>query len=257
MYIGDVGSDNSTARRAQRRRPRRELRLAHLRGAVRRLGNDEPKLLVPARRTRRVRHRRRRLSREPVPERVLRQLLLRRLRPALDSPNQVRRERQRLTGHELLARRRKPGQPRHGRSRQAPRGAGRIALLRRHRLLRHRAEPGGDQAIRYVLGNQQPVAAASATPTSGQAPLPVTSRARDRPTPRAHALLLVDVRGRGDVDAGEPTHTYATPGQYVARLTVSDGTSTAVSSDLTIRVGTPPTPTILTPATGASSEPAT
>ena len=125
MYIGDVGSDDRSIaiRGAQRRRPRRELRLAGLRGTVRRLGNDEPDLLVPARRTRCVRHRRRRLSREPVPERVLRELLLRRLRPALGSPSQARRERQRLAGHELLAVRRKPGQPRRGRSGQVRRGA--------------------------------------------------------------------------------------------------------------------------------------
>jgi PKD repeat protein len=54
----------------------------------------------------------------------------------------------------------------------------------------------------------------------------------------------------GTSTRANPTHTYQAPGQYIARLTVSDGTSTAVSSNLTIRVGTPPTPTILTSATG-------
>jgi PKD repeat protein len=64
----------------------------------------------------------------------------------------------------------------------------------------------------------------------------------------------------GDRDTStpaNPTHSYQTPGQFVARLTVSDGTNVAVSSDVTIRVGTPPTPHILTPATGTSSRLAT
>ena len=254
MYIGDVGSgDHSPQRGAQHRRPWRELRLADLRGTVRRLGNDEPDLLVPARRTGRMHDRRHRLSREPVPERVLRQLLLRRLRPALGSPGQVRRERQRLAGHELLAVRRKPGQPDRGRSGQARPGARRSALLRRHRLLRRpRQNPAAIRRIRYVLGNQQPVAMASATPTSGQAPLPVTFSSAGSSDPEGAPLSYSWTFGDGATSTqANPTHTYSAPGQYVARLTVSDGTSSAVSSDLTIRVGTPPTPTILTPATGA------
>jgi glucose/arabinose dehydrogenase len=112
--------------------------------------------------------------------------------------------------------------------------------------------PAAIRRIRYSLGNQPPVAAASATPTSGQAPLPVTFSSAGSSDPEGAPLSYSWTFGDGGTSTqANPTHTYLAPGQYVARLTVSDGTSTAVSSDLTIRVGTPPTPTILTPATGA------
>jgi glucose/arabinose dehydrogenase len=111
--------------------------------------------------------------------------------------------------------------------------------------------PAAIRRIRYVLGNQQPIAVASASPTSGEAPLPVDFSSAGSSDPEGAPLSYSWTFGDGGTSTqANPTHTYATPGQYIARLTVSDGTSTAVSSDLTIRVGTPPTPTILTPATG-------
>ena len=113
--------------------------------------------------------------------------------------------------------------------------------------------PAAIRRIRYVLGNQPPVAAASASPTSGQAPLPVDFSSAGSSDPEGAPLSYSWTFGDGGTSTqANPTHTYRHPGQYVARLTVSDGTSTAVSSDLTIRVGTPPTPTILTPATGTA-----
>jgi glucose/arabinose dehydrogenase/PKD repeat protein len=112
--------------------------------------------------------------------------------------------------------------------------------------------PAAIRRIRYVLGNQQPVAVASASPTSGQAPLPVDFSSAGSSDPEGAPLSYSWTFGDGGTSTqANPTHTYTAPGQYVARLTVSDGSSTAVSSDLTIRVGTPPTPVILTPATGA------
>src|SRR5262249_30063185 len=51
--------------------------------------------------------------------------------------------------------------------------------------------------------------------------------------------------------AANPTHTYAQPGQYSARLSVSDGVNTTLSTVLTIRVGSPPTATVLTPQDGS------
>ncbi|HZM41677.1 MAG TPA: PQQ-dependent sugar dehydrogenase, partial [Acidimicrobiales bacterium] len=112
--------------------------------------------------------------------------------------------------------------------------------------------PAAIRRIRYSLGNSPPVAAASATPTSGQAPLPVTFSSAGSFDPEGAPLSYSWTFGDGGTSTqANPTHTYQAPGQYVARLTVSDGTSTAVSSVLTIRVGTPPTATILTPATGA------
>ena len=112
--------------------------------------------------------------------------------------------------------------------------------------------PAAIRRIRYSLGNRPPVAAASATPTSGQAPLPVSFSSAGSSDPEGAPLSYSWTFGDGGTSTqANPTHTYLAPGQYVARLTVSDGSSTAVSSDLTIRVGTPPSPTILTPATGA------
>ena len=81
---------------------------------------------------------------------------------------------------------------------------------------------------------------ASASPTSGQAPLPVDFSSAGSSDPEGAPLSYSWTFGDGTSTQANPTHTYATPGQYVARLTVSDGTSTAVSSDLTIRVGTLP-----------------
>jgi glucose/arabinose dehydrogenase/chitodextrinase len=111
--------------------------------------------------------------------------------------------------------------------------------------------PAAIRRIRYVLGNQPPVAAASATPTSGHAPLPVAFSSAGSSDPEGAPLSYSWAFGDGGTsNSANPTHTYQASGQYVARLTVSDGTNTAVSSDITIRVGSPPTPIILTPATG-------
>jgi glucose/arabinose dehydrogenase/PKD repeat protein len=115
--------------------------------------------------------------------------------------------------------------------------------------------PASIRRIRYTLGNRPPVAVATATPTSGQAPLPVTFSSAGSSDPEGTPLSYSWTFGDGGTSTQEnPTHSYQAPGQYVARLTVSDGTNTAVSSDLTIRVGTPPTPSISTPATGALFE---
>ncbi len=48
-----------------------------------------------------------------------------------------------------------------------------------------------------------------------------------------------------------PTHTYATAGAYQARLTVSDGVKSSISTPITISAGSVPTATILTPTDGA------
>jgi glucose/arabinose dehydrogenase/PKD repeat protein len=111
--------------------------------------------------------------------------------------------------------------------------------------------PASIRRIRYTLGNRPPVAVATATPTTGEAPLPVTFSSAGSSDPEGAQLSYSWTFGDGGTSTqANPTHTYQGAGQYVARLTVSDGTNTAVSSDITIRVGTPPTPHILAPATG-------
>jgi hypothetical protein len=79
--------------------------------------------------------------------------------------------------------------------------------------------------IRYVgSGNQPPLAAASANPTTGPAPLTVAFRARDPQTRRANPSAIRGLSGDSGTSAvANPSHTYSEPGQYTVRLTVSDG----------------------------------
>jgi glucose/arabinose dehydrogenase len=113
--------------------------------------------------------------------------------------------------------------------------------------------PAAIRRIRYVLGNRPPVAVAAATtPTTGQAPLSVGFSSAGSSDPEGAPLTYSWSFGDGTTSTqANPTHTFTTPGQYVTRLTVSDGNSNSVSNDITIRVGTPPTPHILTPSNGA------
>ena len=52
--------------------------------------------------------------------------------------------------------------------------------------------------------------------------------------------------------AANPSHTYTQAGQYTARLSVSDGVNTTLSTPIVISVGSPPTATILTPQDGVT-----
>ena len=115
----------------------------------------------------------------------------------------------------------------------------------------HVPNPAAIRRIRYIAGNQPPTAVATANPTSGQAPLAVTFSSAGSSDPEGGALTYSWTFGDGATSTqANPTHTYQASGQYTARLTVSDGVNSTLSNDLTIRVGTPPVPTILTPANG-------
>ena len=96
--------------------------------------------------------------------------------------------------------------------------------------------------IRYVRSNQAPVADASANPTSGPAPLDVDLlERRARPTPRASRSPTRGLRRRRHLDRSQPlAHLHRAPGSYTARLTVSDGVNTTLSTPLTISVGNVP-----------------
>ena len=116
----------------------------------------------------------------------------------------------------------------------------------------HVPNPASIRRIRYIVGNQPPTAVASANTTSGQAPLPVTFSSSGSVDPEGGSLTYSWTFGDGATSSqANPTHTYQAPGQYTARLTVSDGVNSTLSNDLTIRVGSPPAPTILTPSNGA------
>jgi PKD repeat protein len=89
--------------------------------------------------------------------------------------------------------------------------------------------------------NQKPVALAGAAPTSGMVPLLVTFSSAGSVDPEGTTLSYAWEFGEGTISpAANPSHTYHTPGVFVARLTVSDGINSAVSSNLTITVTNPP-----------------
>ena len=106
--------------------------------------------------------------------------------------------------------------------------------------------------IRFVSGNQAPIAVGSATPNSGPAPLAVGFSSAGSSDPEGQALTYAWTFGDGGTStAANPSHTYAQAGQYSARLSVSDGVNTTFSTPISIRVGSPPTATILAPTDGA------
>ena len=94
---------------------------------------------------------------------------------------------------------------------------------------------------------------ASASPTSGSAPLEVQFTGSDSSDPDGDTLTYDWDFGDGSAHstAADPTHTYATPGNYTATLTVTDGHACARDTDtVTISAGNDPpsVPTISTPA---------
>ena len=106
--------------------------------------------------------------------------------------------------------------------------------------------------IRFVSGNQAPIAVGSATPSSGPAPLAVSFSSAGSSDPEGQTLTYAWTFGDGATStAANPSHTYAQAGQYSARLSVSDGVNTTISTPISIRVGSPPTATILAPTDGA------
>jgi glucose/arabinose dehydrogenase len=103
-----------------------------------------------------------------------------------------------------------------------------------------------------TAGNYEPVAAASADQTSGQAPLAVHfdgSQSTDR---NNDSLSYAWDFGDGsDATGAQATHTYDTNGPYVATLTVNDGKGGTSTDMIEIMVGIPPTGEIEAPSTGA------
>ena len=105
--------------------------------------------------------------------------------------------------------------------------------------------------IRFITSNQPPVAVAGANPTSGIAPLTVNYSSAGSMDPEGVPLRYSWDFGDGTSStAANPAHQYTQPGRYTARLTVSDGVNSTISTPITISVGNVPTPTILSPADG-------
>ena len=105
--------------------------------------------------------------------------------------------------------------------------------------------------IRYVGTNQPPVVFVSALPTAGPPPLAVQFTSTGTQDPEGRALSYLWTFGDGQTSTNaNPGHTYQQGGMYSARLSVSDGVNTTLSSSLAIIAGVPPIVTIFTPSTG-------
>jgi glucose/arabinose dehydrogenase/PKD repeat protein len=127
--------------------------------------------------------------------------------------------------------------------------------------------PGGDlfyvalggsiRRIRYFNTNQPPIAVATANPTNGAAPLTVAFNGSGSSDPDGNALAFAwDLDGDGafdDAAAATASFTYTQPGNYIARLRVTDPSGAMGTSAVTISVGnTPPTAVIDTPVAGTT-----
>ncbi|VIO79406.1 Exoglucanase B [Bradyrhizobium ivorense] len=106
--------------------------------------------------------------------------------------------------------------------------------------------------IDFINSDLPPVAAASATPTQGQAPLTVSFSSSGSSDPEGQPLSYLWNFGDGSTSTqANPSHTYAVSGPYQARLTVSDGTNSTLSTPLAISVGNAPLVNILSPINAA------
>ena len=95
--------------------------------------------------------------------------------------------------------------------------------------------------IRYVESNQAPIVGASANPTSGPAPLTVNFSSAGSSDPEGQTLTYSWTFGDSTTStAANPVHTYNQAGVYTARLTVSDGVTSTISTPITISVGNAP-----------------
>jgi glucose/arabinose dehydrogenase len=106
--------------------------------------------------------------------------------------------------------------------------------------------------IRFIQSNLPPTAISSANPTQGPLPLTVNFSSAGSTDPEGLPLTFSWAFGDGATStAANPSHTYTQAGQYTARLTVSDGENSTIGSPISISVGNPPVPVILTPTDGA------
>jgi glucose/arabinose dehydrogenase len=105
-------------------------------------------------------------------------------------------------------------------------------------------------------GNRKPIAAASASPSSGPPPLNVALSGADSSDPDGDALTFEWETGDGGAGGSGETlqHTYGSAGAYVARLTVADGQGGRDVASVRILVGNPPEARILSPAEGTTFE---
>ena len=107
--------------------------------------------------------------------------------------------------------------------------------------------------ISFINSDLPPVVQATASPTQGPTPLTVSFSSAGSSDPEGQPLAYSWNFGDGQTATlANPTHTYASAGAYQARLTVSDGTNSVLSTPISITAGSAPTATILAPTAGLS-----
>jgi glucose/arabinose dehydrogenase len=117
---------------------------------------------------------------------------------------------------------------------------------------------GTIRRITYASANQNPVAKATASPTTGPAPLTVTfdGSGSSDPDPEDPITYAWDLDGDGSFDdstKAQDTYTYTETGSYTAMLKVTDSHGASDTDSVTISVGnTAPTAVIETPAAGTT-----
>ena len=106
--------------------------------------------------------------------------------------------------------------------------------------------------IEYSPGGRAPVAKAAADKTSGVRPLAVAFSSAGSFDPENGPLSYSWTFGDGGTSTTpNPTHTYATNGQYTATLTVTDNTARTANARVVVTVGnTAPTVNLIAPADG-------
>ncbi|MGC4767724.1 ThuA domain-containing protein [Micromonospora sp. DT44] len=110
----------------------------------------------------------------------------------------------------------------------------------------------GVYRIDYTAGDRAPIAAAAANPTSGPAPLTVEFSSAGSRDPDGGTLTYAWAFGDGQTSTeANPTHTYATAGNYTAQLTVTNPKGRTAVANVPVTVGnTAPTVTIEFPPDG-------
>ncbi|MEU5942753.1 ThuA domain-containing protein [Micromonospora sp. NPDC047548] len=110
----------------------------------------------------------------------------------------------------------------------------------------------GVYRIDYIAGERAPIAQASADPTSGPAPLTVRFSSAGSRDPDGGTLTYAWAFGDGQNSTeANPTHTYATAGNYTAQLTVTNPSGRTAVANVPVTVGnTAPTVTIEFPPNG-------
>ncbi|MEU4551215.1 ThuA domain-containing protein [Micromonospora violae] len=110
----------------------------------------------------------------------------------------------------------------------------------------------GVYRIDYTAGDRAPIAVASANPTSGPAPLAVTFSSAGSRDPDGGTLTYAWTFGDGQTSTeANPTHTYATAGDYTAQLTVTNPKGRTAVANVPVTVGnTAPTVSIEFPPDG-------